>query len=101
MVYPSHFGPNQYGLSDPQAVPGTTVGYALNDFLTQMRGGRADLVPWLQDFSIGRTFTLSNVQDEVLAARRSKVRGFMLWNATGTYTPGALEPAGSNVAAST
>ena len=38
MVYPSHFGPGQYGLPDPQAVPGTTVGYALSDFTAQMRG---------------------------------------------------------------
>jgi hypothetical protein len=99
MVYPSHFGPGQYGLPDPQAVPGTTVGYALNDFATQMHGKKADLVAWLQDFSWqGRPFTLSDVQDEVLAVRRSGARGFLLWNAMGTYTPGALQPAGSNTA---
>ena len=95
MVYPSHFGPGQYGLPDPQAVPGTTVGYALSDFYTQMHGKKADLVAWLQDFSLnGRAFTLADVQDEVLAVRRSGARGFLLWNATGTYTPGALQPAG-------
>jgi len=100
MVYPSHFGPEQYGLPDPQAVPGTTVGYALADFADQMHGKKADLVAWLQDFSWkGRPFTLADVQDEVLAVRRtSAARGFLLWNATGTYTPGALQPAGSDTA---
>jgi hypothetical protein len=92
MVYPSHFGSGQYGLSDPQAVPGTTVGYALSDFTTQMRGTQAELVPWIQDFSMGQKFTLSDVQDEVLAVRRSATRGYLLWNPTCTYTPGALKP---------
>ena len=99
MVYPSHFGPGQYGLPDPQAVPGTTVGYALSDFYAQMHGKKADLVAWLQDFTLnGRAFTLADVQDEVLAVRRSGAHGFLLWNATGTYTPGALQPAGNTTA---
>ena len=92
----------QYGLPDPQAVPGTTVGYALSDFATQMHGKKADLVAWLQDFSLnGRKFTLADVQDEVLAVRRSGARGFLLWNAEGIYTPGALQPAGSDTVGST
>jgi hypothetical protein len=92
MVYPSHFYAGQYGLSDPQAVPGTTVGYALSDFTAKMRGTDAELIPWIQDFSMGRKFTLSDVQDEILAVRRSATRGYLLWNATCEYTPGALEP---------
>ncbi|MGC9974629.1 MAG: putative glycoside hydrolase [Gaiellaceae bacterium] len=92
MVYPSHFGAGQYGLADPQAVPGTTVGYALSDFQAAMRGSHAELVPWLQDFSLGRPFTLADIQDEILAVRRAKVRGYLLWNASCEYTPGALRP---------
>ncbi|HEY4975726.1 MAG TPA: putative glycoside hydrolase [Gaiellaceae bacterium] len=90
MVYPSHFGPGQYGLSDPQAVPGTTVGYALSDFNAAMRGTKAELVPWIQDFTMGRKFTLADIQDEILAVRRSGARGFLIWNAKGEYTPGTL-----------
>jgi hypothetical protein len=90
MVYPSHFGAWQYGLSDPQAVPGTTVGYALSDFNTAMRGTKAELVPWIQDFTMGRKFTLADIQDEILAVRRSGARGFLIWNAKGEYTPGTL-----------
>jgi hypothetical protein len=83
-------------LPDPQAVPGTTVGYALGDFLERMRGSKAELLPWLQDFSLEHKFTLDDVLDEIRAVRSSTgVRGFLLWNPTGTYTPGALEPAGN------
>src|ERR1035437_10538349 len=49
MVYPSHFGPGTYGLPDPQAAPGMTVGYALDDFKAAISGRKAKLVPWMQD----------------------------------------------------
>ncbi len=97
MVYPSHFGNGEYGLPDPQAVPGTTVGYALSDFSGQMAGKRAELVPWIQDFSMGRHYTLSDIQDQILAVRRARARGYLLWNPSGIYTRGALQPANDAV----
>ena len=97
MVYPSHFGNGEYGLPDPQAVPGTTVGYALSDFSGQMAGKRAELVPWIQDFSMGRHYTLSDIQDQILAVRRARARGYLLWNPSGIYTRGALQPANGAV----
>ena len=97
MVYPSHFGAGEYGLPDPEAVPGTTVAYALSDFNTQVAGKRAELVPWLQDFTINRHFTLSDLEDQILAVRRAKARGYLLWNPNGIYTPGALRPRDGDV----
>lgn len=91
MVYPSHFGPGQYGLPDPQAQPGMTVGYALSDFNVAI-GLSAELVPWIQDFTMGHKYTLADIQDEILAVRRSEARGFLIWNASGEYTPGTLGP---------
>ena len=92
MVYPSHYGPGEYQLDDPNAVPGQTVAFSLADFQRQMRGKRAKLIPWLQDFSLGREYTLADVQDQVAAARRMNARGFLLWNAAGVYRPEALMP---------
>ena len=57
MVYPSHFGPGEYSLDDPNAVPGVTVARALRDFRRALRGRDTVLVPWLQDFSLGRDYT--------------------------------------------
>jgi hypothetical protein len=90
MVYPSHFGPGQYNLPDPNAQPGRTVGLALRDFDRQLTGLDTRLVPWLQDFSLGRTYTLSDVQEQIEAARDSGAEGYLLWNAAGVYTRGAL-----------
>ncbi|HET9323634.1 MAG TPA: putative glycoside hydrolase [Gaiellaceae bacterium] len=90
MVYPSHFASGEYGLQSPVSVPRTTVGRALRDFRRKMRRGRADLVPWLEDFSFTGTTTLEHVQEQIRAARRWKARGFLLWNPSGVYTEGAL-----------
>ena len=57
MVYPSHFNPGEYGLADPNANPGQTVTDALLFFEAELNGTNARLVPWLQDFSLGRTYT--------------------------------------------
>jgi len=90
MVYPSHFGPGEYNLPDPNAQPGRTVGLALRDFDRQLTGLDTRVVPWLQDFSLGRTYTLADVQDQIEAARDAGAEGYLLWNAAGLYTRGAL-----------
>jgi hypothetical protein len=90
MVYPSHFGPGEYDLPEPNAQPGRTVALALRDFDLAMRGSGTRLVPWLQDFSLGRTYTLADVREQVQAARDTGAEGFMLWNASGVYTRAAL-----------
>jgi hypothetical protein len=90
MVYPSHYSSGEYGLSSPVSTPGRTVGRSLRDFRRQMRRGKAQLVPWLEDFSFTGTTTLDHVQDQIRAARRWKTGGFLLWNPSGVYTTGAL-----------
>ena len=89
MVYPSHYVSGEYNIEDPDSRPGTTVAYSLRDFRRQVQGG-ANLIPWLQDFSLGRQYSLADVRDEIQAARLEHSKGFMLWNAAGVYTDGAL-----------
>jgi hypothetical protein len=94
MVYPSHYVSGEYNIIDPDSRPGTTVAYSLRDFRTALQGSQAKLIPWLQDFSLGRTYTLADVQDQIQAARLEHTKGFMLWNANGVYTIKALSTAG-------
>jgi hypothetical protein len=89
MVYPSHFSSGEYGIADPDAYPGRTVARALFDFRRQVKG-RAALIPWLQDFSLGHRYGLIEVTDQIAAARRQHARGYMLWNPEGVYTRDAL-----------
>jgi len=90
MVYPSHYVSGEYNIVDPDSRPGTTVAYSLRDFRKAVRGHPTKLIPWLQDFSLGRTYTLADVQDQIQAARLEHTKGFMLWNAGGLYTVKAL-----------
>jgi hypothetical protein len=90
MVYPSHYNAGEYNLPDPNASPGETVTASLAHFRRELRGRKADLIPWLQDFSYGRTYTLDDVKAQIDAARAAGSGGFLLWNAAGVYTDGAL-----------
>jgi hypothetical protein len=93
MVYPSHYGSGEYGLDDPNAAPGATVEWSLSHFRRELKQSKAELIPWLQDFSYGRTYGLADVRAQIEAARLMGARGYLLWNPLGIYTPGALAPA--------
>jgi len=90
MVYPSHYSAGEYGIQDPDAYPGRTVARSLLDFRRQLKGDHMTLIPWLQDFSLGRAYTIVELTDEIAATRRQHTRGFLLWNPEGLYTWEAL-----------
>ncbi len=90
MVYPSHYNSGEYNIGNPDAQPGRTVSFSLLDFRRKLQGKRARIVPWLQDFSLDRTYTLADVQQQISAARRARTAGFLLWNPGGIYTTAAL-----------
>jgi hypothetical protein len=92
MAYPSHYGPGEYNVPDPNASPGPIVFRTLKDFHRSLRGRKAVLVPWLQDFSLGRDYTFEDVEAQVTAARNADAAGFLLWNPEGLYTADALRP---------
>jgi hypothetical protein len=93
MVYPSHYGSGEYGLESPNAAPGATVEWSLADFRRELKRTKAELIPWLQDFSYGRDYAYADVKAQIDAARLMGARGYLLWNPLGIYTPGALAPA--------
>ena len=91
MLYPSHYNSGEYGISYPDGRPGLVVSRSLLDFQRAVEGRKTRLTPWLQDFSLGRTYTLADVQKEVAAVRGHRGRGFLLWNPEGIYETAALE----------
>ena len=92
MTYPSLFGPGELGIVDPSQAPGETVSRALRRFSITLRGSHVLVVPWVQDFTFTTPFELEQVRAQIDAARRAGAKGFMLWNAEGLYTDGALDP---------
>jgi hypothetical protein len=92
MVYPSHYNAGEFNLPDPSAAPGQTVAFSLRDFQNAMLGRKANLIPWLEDFSLTSAHpTLEHVRAQIAAARRLQTRGFLLWNPGGIYTEQALK----------
>ncbi len=92
MVYPSHYNEGEYGLASPISLPGATVARSLADFKKRMRGSKAKLIPWLEDFSFNGTVSPEHVRAQITAARRQGAAGYLLWNPLGEYTEGALAP---------
>ncbi len=92
MTYPSLFGAGELGLSDPGAAPGATVARALRKFELTLRGRDVHIVPWVQDFTFAIPYDLDKVRAQIYAARIMGAKGYLLWNAEGLYTDGALTP---------
>jgi hypothetical protein len=91
LIYPSHWGQNEYGVANPDAEPYAIVRRSLVDFRRAVRGTGARLVPWLQDFSLGVHYGPKKVRAQIDAARAAGVDEFVLWDPTVTYTRSALQ----------
>lgn len=90
MVYPSHWAAGEYGVASPNASPYEIVNRSLADFVKQVKGTRAAIVPWLQDFSLGVHYGPTEVADQIRAAARDGMNSFLLWNAGAMYQGAAL-----------
>ena len=93
MLYPSHWGPGEYGVSYPNADPYAIVNRSLRDFQQQVRGTGARIVPWLQDFSLGVPYGAAEVQAQIDAAEDVGIGEWLLWDPLVTYTAEALPEA--------
>jgi hypothetical protein len=91
MVYPSHWGPGEYDVSNPNGQPYDIVAASLRDFVRQTRGSGARVVPWLQDFSLGVTYGPTEVAAQIRAAHDVGLDEWILWDPLVTYTSDALE----------
>ncbi|MFP4201254.1 MAG: putative glycoside hydrolase [Clostridia bacterium] len=94
MVYPSHYGPNIYGLPVPNEAPYETVWHTMRDGLRRMKPGDASIRPWLQDFSWGFRYGSGEVRAQIEASEDHDVGNWLLWNPGGVYTWDALRPPG-------
>lgn len=92
MVYPSHWGPNEYGVVDPNSSPYDIVFRSLSEFQNQVAGTNATVLGWLQDFSLGVDYGPAEVRAQIEAAEDAGVVDFLLWDAATTYTEAALDP---------
>ncbi|MFD4460429.1 putative glycoside hydrolase [Nocardia sp. NPDC058480] len=93
MVYPSHWGPGEYGVANPNAQPYDIIFRSLRDFQVATAGTGAKVVPWLQDFSLGITYGDAELRAQIDATRDAGIDSFFLWNAATRYHGGGISPA--------
>lgn len=92
MLYPSHWGPGEYGVDHPDGQPYDIIKASLADFQAKAEGTGVTMVPWIQDFSLGVAYGPEEVRAQIEAARDLGVDDWLLWNARVVYTEGALDP---------
>ncbi len=92
MVYPSHWAAGEYGVSDPNSHPYPITKKSLADFVKKTRHTDAQIVPWLQDFSLGVSYGDAEVAAQIRAAADDGIHSFLLWNPAVRYHGGALKP---------
>ena len=85
MVYPSHWGTGWYNVNDPNGQPYDIVLRSLQDFQRQVKGTGAKVIPWLQDFSLGRDYGADQVKAQVQAAHDVAINGYLIWDPKVTY----------------
>lgn len=94
MVYPSHYGPGNYGLADPDSAPYETVLKAMQDAIRRRGDGQAIIRPWLQDFSLRHRYGPAEVRAQIQAVYDAGLSEWILWNPFNKYTVDALAKAG-------
>ena len=91
MIYPSHYGPGNYGFTNPNAHPYEVVRAALVDGLEKVKGTPVVIRPWLQDFNLGvPAYGATEVSAQIEATYDVGLEEWILWNARNRYTAGAL-----------
>ncbi len=98
MMYPSHYGPGNFGLAVPDAAPYATITAGIRD--AKNRDANIEtpgaLRPWIQDFTAkwvrGHiTYGPEAVRAQIQALEDNGVHEFLIWNAANRYTRPALK----------
>ncbi|WP_433271632.1 putative glycoside hydrolase [Actinosynnema sp. CS-041913] len=92
MVYPSHWGPGEYGVDHPEGKPYDIVRASVADFVALTKDTGATVIPWLQAFSMAHSYGPAEVQAQVKASADAGAQSFLLWNAACRYESAGLAP---------
>ncbi len=97
MMYPSHYGPGNYGLSVPDAYPYETIDRGIQDALERDAhvDTPANLRPWIQDFTAPWVkgyikYGPAQIEAQIKALEDNGINEYLLWNAGNYYTEGGI-----------
>lgn len=93
MVYPSHFIPGNYGLSNPNAAPYRTILRSMEDAIRRSKplANAAIIRPWLQAFTLGPPhYSAAHVRAQIDAVYAAGLKEWVLWSPGSNYDPAAF-----------
>jgi len=99
MIYPSHYGPGNFGLSVPDAQPYETILAAMNKSTSELSTvddeERATVRPWLQAFTAtwveGHiSYDGNAIRAQIQAVYDAGYDEWILWNASNRYSSSGL-----------
>ncbi len=97
MVYPSHYGENNFGLPVPDAQPYKCIDGAMKDAIDRNKNlyTPAKLRPWIQDFTAPWVdgyinYGKAEVEAQIQALKDNGIDEYMVWNAANSYTKEAF-----------
>ena len=93
MVYPSHYPRGTYGIPVPNAAPYAVIDRALKYGIARNEKieGAAKIVPWYQDFTLGKPkYGVEQIREQIRAGHDNGIESWVLWNASSRYTEAAL-----------
>jgi hypothetical protein len=96
VLFPSYFGAGSFNHDKPASQPFDVISKSLTFARSKLDGKRAQLRPWLQDFSAeGITYGAVQVREQIRATeefgKANNINiGWLLWNAETKYTASAL-----------
>ena len=86
MLYPSHWGPQEYGVAEPGARAVRDRPPVAARLPALVRGSGARVVPWLQDFSLGVRYGVREVRAQIDATRAAGDRRVPALGSRGSRT---------------
>ncbi|WP_424186412.1 putative glycoside hydrolase [Actinokineospora sp. G85] len=93
MVYPSHWGPGEYGVAQPESQPYDITARSVAEFVAKSKDSGTQVIPWLQAFSLRKSYGPAEVQAQIQASKDNGASSFLLWNASCRYESAGLPPA--------
>lgn len=97
MIYPSHYGYNNFGLEVPDAHPYECVDASIKDAISRNNNlyTPAKLRPWIQDFTAPWIsgyieYGPNEIKAQIKALKDNGIDEYMLWNAANRYSDGGL-----------
>jgi hypothetical protein len=99
MIYPSHWGPGEYGVANPLMQPYDMVAATLEIWNDVTEGKRARVMPWLEDSNypirLGFPDRARYIREQIEATYDAGINEWMLWDSSVRYTTaGMVQPTG-------